>query len=236
MSNGFRMNAAELDDLLRRSLTDHKLSGSEKQSLTGFALKQIDSDQDRAVARSRVFEVARQSVGDEPARQLLGWVEAALKALTQTSASDAAVERPAEAFFSPGDTCLQQIVHRFGSARRTADVCVFTVTDDRITRAILDAHRRRIAVRVVTDNDKAFDLGSDVQQLQAAGVPIKVDQTPFHMHHKFAVFDGSRLLNGSYNWTRGAARDNEENIIDTGDPRLVAAFQQHFEELWAKLD
>ena len=26
-----------------------------------------------------------------------------------------------------------------------------------------------------------------------------------HMHHKFAIFDGERLINGSYNWTRGAA-------------------------------
>ncbi len=55
------------------------------------------------------------------------------------------------------------------------------------------------------------------------------------MHHKYAIFDGTRLLNGSYNWTRGAAHDNEENIIDTGDPRLIGAFQKHFDELWAKL-
>ena len=227
-----------LDDLLRRSLADHKLSGSEKQELTGFALKQIDSDQDRAVARSRVFEVARQAAADEPARQVLSWVEAALKALTPMAAGGPpeSPAGPADAFFSPGDACLRQIVHRFATARRTADVCVFTITDDRITRAILDAHRRGVTVRVVTDNEKAFDLGSDVQQIGAAGVPVKVDRTPFHMHHKFAVFDGARLLNGSYNWTRGAARDNEENLIDTGDPKLVAAFLRQFEDLWSKLD
>ena len=231
------MNPTTLDDLLRRSLADHKLSGSEKQELTGFALKQIDSDQDRAVARSRVFEVARQSAADDATRQMLSWVEAALKALTPLSAAGASSPGDgAEAFFSPGDACLRQIAHRFATARRTADVCVFTITDDRITRAILDAHRRRVAVRVVTDNEKAFDLGSDVEQLRAAGVPVKVDQTPFHMHHKFAVFDGARLLNGSYNWTRGAAHDNEENLIDTGDPKLVAAFLRQFEELWNKLD
>lgn len=232
------MNSTELDNLLRRSLADHALSGSEKQTLTGFALKQIDSDQDRAVARSRVFEVARQAAPDESARRVLAWAEAALKALAPGAAGGGTDSPSAasEVFFSPGDACLRQIVHRFASARRTADVCVFTITDDRITRAILDAHRRRVAVRVVTDNEKAFDLGSDVQQIEAAGVPVRVDRTPFHMHHKFAVFDGARLLNGSYNWTRGAAADNEENIIDTGDPKLVAAFLRQFEELWSKLD
>lgn len=142
---------------------------------------------------------------------------------------------PSAAFFSPGPACLGQIVHRFLAARRSADVCVFTITDDRITRAILDAHRRGVAVRIITDNEKAYDPGSDVDRLRAAGVAVKVDATPFHMHHKFAVFDRARLVNGSYNWTRGAAENNEENLIDTGDPALVAAFLRHFEELWAKL-
>lgn len=54
------------------------------------------------------------------------------------------------------------------------------------------------------------------------------------MHHKFAVFDGGRLLAGSYNWTRGAANVNYEDLIDTTDSHLVAAFAAEFERLWAK--
>jgi mitochondrial cardiolipin hydrolase len=53
-----------------------------------------------------------------------------------------------------------------------------------------------------------------------------------HMHHKFAIFDGERLLNGSYNWTRGAANTNFENLVDTGDPELIAAFAEEFKRLW----
>ncbi len=56
---------------------------------------------------------------------------------------------------------------------------------------------------------------------------VKVDDVPGggahglsgHMHHKFALFDGGRLLTGSYNWTRGAAETNYENVIDTTDPK-----------------
>jgi phosphatidylserine/phosphatidylglycerophosphate/cardiolipin synthase-like enzyme len=92
-----------------------------------------------------------------------------------------------------------------------------------------------VKLRVLTDNDKAFDRGSDIEEIGRAGVPVKVDRTPFHMHHKFAIFDRTRLINGSYNWTRGAANDNMENLVDTADPALVAAFAAHFEQLWAKL-
>lgn len=142
---------------------------------------------------------------------------------------------PAEAFFSPGMACLQHLVSRFAAARQTVDVCVFTITDDRISRAILDAHRRGVKLRVITDNDKAYDLGSDIARLQEVGIPVKIDQTPAHMHHKFAIFDRARLVNGSYNWTRSATDVNAENIIDTGDPNLVAAFAAEFQRMWDSL-
>jgi phosphatidylserine/phosphatidylglycerophosphate/cardiolipin synthase-like enzyme len=163
------------------------------------------------------------------------WLEDVLKVLNPVQTAGP-TESPSAAFFSPGQACLAQIAHRFATARRTADVCVFTITDDRITRALLDAHRRKVRVRVITDNEKAFDAGSDIERIGAAGVPVKVDRTPYHMHHKYAIFDGTRLLNGSYNWTRGAAEQNEENVVDTADPKLVAAFQAAFDKLWTALD
>lgn len=141
-----------------------------------------------------------------------------------------------KAFFSPGTTCVQEIVRQFQQARRSADVCVFTITDDRITRAIIQAHERGIAVRVLTDDEKSHDLGSDIQRLRDAGIVCKMDiGNEAHMHHKFAIFDGELLLNGSFNWTRSASELNEENLIITPDPVLVKAFAGRFEELWGRL-
>lgn len=138
------------------------------------------------------------------------------------------------AFFSPGPDCLGHIVNRFLAARSTVDVCVFTITDDRISRAMLDARRRGVTIRVISDDEKSGDLGSDIPRFREAGIEVRIDHSPFHMHHKFALFDRTRLVNGSYNWTRGAADSNEENIIDTGDAGLVRAFAGEFEKLWAK--
>ena len=125
--------------------------------------------------------------------------------------------------------------HADAHSRRTANICVFTITDNRVSEAILDAHRRNVSVRIVTDNEKAEDLGSDVERLEAAGIPVRVDRSPFHMHHKFAILDGKTLVMGSYNWTRGAARDNQENLIVTNDLRLVKPFSDTFDHLWNQL-
>jgi mitochondrial cardiolipin hydrolase len=231
------MNSSELDQLLRQTLADEKLAGSEKTLLTGWAMKNLDSEADRGAARKLAFEIARQQAGAENSRRVLLWLEEVLKVLVpvQAGASNQPISADDQAFFSPGDACLQQIVHRLQSARRSVDICVFTITDDRITRNILAAHKRGVQLRLITDNDKALDAGSDIEQIEAAGIPLKVDRTAYHMHHKFAIFDGTRLLNGSYNWTRSAADVNEENIVDTGNAKLVAAFQKEFDALWKSL-
>jgi len=228
------MNAAELDALVRQFLVDHKLSDTERQVLKDWVAKNIGNEHQRAVARSRIFEAARSSVGDPQAAMVIEFLEDALRVVVPMTPPDQSTA-PDEVFFSPGDACLQRIISRLNGTRLSADICVFTITDDRISAAILELHRRGAKVRIITDNEKAFDEGSDVVRFQQAGIPLKVDITPFHMHHKFAIFDGRRVLNGSYNWTRSAANSNCENVVDTGDPAAVARFQHEFEQLWTKL-
>ena len=140
----------------------------------------------------------------------------------------------ARAFFSPGHACLEAIVGELDDATATVDICVFTITDDRISKAVLAAHRRNVRVRIVTDNDKSNDEGSDIARLARAGIEVRVDRSPHHMHHKFAIVDGRRLLNGSYNRTRSAAEHHQENVVLTDQGALVEAFSGAFEALWQK--
>jgi len=240
------MNPEDLARFLRQTLADHKLSGSEKTALADFFAKNVKTDQVRGVARHTAFEVAKAAVADPTSADLITWLEDVMKVLvpmggaTGTATAGTPAAGDDEAFFSPGERCLQHILHRFSTCRRMADVCVFTITDDRISRAILDAHRRNVKVRIISDNDKALDLGSDVEKFREAGIPVKLDDVRGravpgqngHMHHKFGLFDGTRLINGSYNWTRSAAEVNYENIVDTADAKLIAAFTAEFERLW----
>ena len=113
-------------------------------------------------------------------------------------------------------------------------ICVFTITDNRISSTIERAHRRGVDFRIITDDDKTMDAGSDIMRLDELGIPIRTDKTKFHMHHKFAIFDDSLLVSGSYNWTRSAADYNEENIIATDHPELVGQFEELFNHLWNK--
>merc|ERR1719320_1478173 len=118
------------------------------------------------------------------------------------------------------------------SGEHTLDICVFTITCNKIANAILSEFRSGVRVRIISDNDKANDRGSDINKLVMAGIPVKVDKTDVHMHHKFAVVDGSLLINGSFNWTRSAQSRNFENVVISNNRRMVSHFKKHFEHLW----
>ncbi|MCE9533597.1 MAG: endonuclease [Planctomycetes bacterium] len=223
------MNSAEIDRLLHQTLDDRTIALGEHEPLNAWLVKQARDDKALALMRGRAFALARLKLGDQA---VLDWLEDLLQLTTRQD--DAQPQFEAKAFFSPGDACVREVVRQFGNSRRTCDVCVFTITDDRISSAIEQAHRRGVLVRVITDDEKARDLGSDIDRLIRNGISCVTDSVPAHMHHKFALFDTERLLTGSFNWTRSATEYNEENLLVTGDPRLTAAFGEHFESLWRK--
>ncbi len=228
------MTTDEIDAWLTSSLADRQLSRAERQDL-GKRITNLPPATDRDLIRTHAFEVARGALGQSADSAVLSWLEDVTRAIrvVEPPAVDPIV---AEAYFSPGDECPRAIGRLLTTARQSADICVFTITDDRLADLILETHRRGVAVRIITDDAKAEDLGSDVDRFERAGIAVRVDQSPFHMHHKFAILDGTTLLTGSYNWTRGAARDNEENLIVTSDPRFLTPFARAFDRLWTRLD
>ncbi|WP_182868380.1 phospholipase D-like domain-containing protein [Stieleria mannarensis] len=228
------MSDGSIEDALKITLADYRLTRGEKRALAKVIEKIGDDDQQLAYARNVAFKLVREQLGGANDAELIDWLENVLKVLVPREDSGNH-ELRSEAFFSPDDACVGKINRLFTSSRKSVDVCVFTITDDRIKDAILAAHRRGVAIRIISDNDKSTDLGSDIDQLARLGVPVRVDRTEYHMHHKFAIFDRSQLLTGSYNWTRSAARNNEENFIVTGDRRLLKSFRVAFDKLWKEL-
>jgi len=119
-------------------------------------------------------------------------------------------------------------------AKKTMNVCVFTITDDKIADILVQHHKNGVNVRIITDNETSASQGSDIQTLRNAGIPVRMDDTPYFMHNKFCVIDDQLLLSGSYNWTSSAYSKNNENIIVTNNEKLLKQFDKYFEELWIK--
>lgn len=227
------MTPPEFRQVLVQTLADRRLSRSENCALSAALADVRSTPQLLAAYRHTAFELAQDTLHDGvPAGEVVAWLEDVIHALSQIG--DETASRPPEACFSPGDSCVQRIRGLFQQAKSTADVCVFTITDDRLSDAIIAAHARGVSIRVLTDNEKAYDVGSDIFRFRAAGIATRVDASEYHMHHKFAIFDRRALVTGSYNWTRSAAEYNEENMLISYDAATLAQFQKVFDKLWIR--
>lgn len=91
-------------------------------------------------------------------------------------------------------------------------------------------------VRIVTDDDCSMQKGSDIAEFHKAGIPVRMDNSPACMHHKFCVLDSICVINGSFNWTRQAHVLNKENVVIISDNTLVKSFEKEFEKIWNEFE
>lgn len=220
-------------DLFEKTFEDRILSTAEKKALHEIIGEKNLQYEQIGFIRNKIFEFARKELHSLSAVEVLEWVQQANKILLRYQKEQ---HKEEEVYFSPGDDCRQAIIHLLQQARQNLDICVFTISDDLISNAILNAKNRGVQIRIISDDDKSFDKGSDIAALARQGIPIKVDNSPNHMHHKFVLADQKKVLTGSYNWTRSAAVHNFENIIISYKPAVIQLYKKEFERLWDVFD
>jgi cardiolipin hydrolase len=218
--------------LYSEALEDLIFTRAERKTVVQRLEAQQLTAHDRNVLRSKVFDMAREVITPENHAAVVDWLEVATKTFL---GKDSGSAHESDSFFSPGSECLSAICSQLKQATSSIKICVFTISDDRISKEIIAAHQRGVSVQIITDDEKLFDKGSDIVRLHEAGLPTKVDKTRAHMHHKFAMFDKTTLLSGSYNWTRSAAQYNHENIHITTDTNAVRSYLKEFERLWREM-
>ncbi len=228
------MDVPAIRRFLEDTLADDRLSRGERSMLHDLLDELRPMSVQQGVLLHEAFDLVRRRLEDARQQESLDWLYEVVKVLRPIKGLTISGARLAEAHFMPGEGGLERLVQLLAGCRETLAVCVFTITHNELADAIIDAHTRGVVVRVLTDNDKAYDRGSDVSRMLQAGVPLRTDDTDAHMHNKFAIFDGDKLLTGSYNWTRSATRENQENYLLTDDDLLVREYQGEFDRLWAR--
>jgi mitochondrial cardiolipin hydrolase len=216
----------ELIEQLRQSIQDEVFSKPERKSIRALVAEKTLDEQQLNFLRSKIYDLANEKIAATNYKFILEWVKNANSALANTPAPSS------DAYFSPGEACRNVIISQIKSATSHLQICVFTISDDYITDAIISSHKRGTQIKIITDNDKSLDEGSDIEQIAKLGIAVKMDRTTDHMHHKFMLVDGKALITGSYNWTRSAAKFNHENILLTKEVGVVKSFLKEFDQLW----
>ncbi len=179
--------------------------------------------------RQRLFNEARRFENKKDSSSALFWLHNCFDLIEKN------MFRLHQVIFSPGNEILESISDLLKQAKKTLDICVFTITDERLATEIWNCHQRGVSVRIITDDDKMFDRGSMIKDLKDAGIPVKIDHSRYHMHHKFGIIDSRIVFTGSFNWTYTASSHNQENLLITSNFEIVKQYSDQYEILWREM-
>lgn len=138
--------------------------------------------------------------------------------------------------FCPSAECTTLPISALDAAQTRVDVAMYSFTNKDFADALIRAHARGVVVRVLVEKQQAGSTYSQHEELSTSGIAVRIDSNPNYMHHKFAVIDSDKLINGSMNWSGNGVNENNENVSIIYSPELNALFENEFEKVWNDSD
>jgi phosphatidylserine/phosphatidylglycerophosphate/cardiolipin synthase-like enzyme len=139
-----------------------------------------------------------------------------------------------DVYYAPEDQPIDRVVGLYAHARKYIYVSVYGLTAPSVVKALVEAKRRGLDIRVITDRERLNDpkQQSAVSALRLAGVPIKINRHDGLMHLKQVVIDDVINASGSANHTTSGNRYNDERLDVITDARLTAKAREKFLAMW----
>lgn len=136
------------------------------------------------------------------------------------------------------DDGIDAVIGFITAARQTLLVKQFNLGDGRIVKALLDAHKRGVALKVMLNpssqsgeryNDEVFaTLGN-------AGIPVRWTSPAFSVtHEKSIVADGTRALIATFNMTPKNFEASRDYGVILAEAPLVDEIARGFEADWTR--
>ncbi len=116
------------------------------------------------------------------------------------------------------------------------DAALYRLEEPLLARALGEAQRRGVRVRLVLDRGKFFQTLVTRKLIQEHALSCRLISgrtgKDGKMHHKFALVDGRVVFTGSYNWTVESEVMNYDNLVVIRDPAVAEVYRREFDALW----
>lgn len=145
---------------------------------------------------------------------------------------------PLENYFSPEDDVETRLVQLVRSAKQSIYFLAFSFTSDEIGEAMLARAQDGVTVQGVFERLQVEANGeaSEYHRLKSAGLDVRIDGNQYNLHHKVIVVDGRAVAFGSYNFSRSARDQNDENLLIVQNDDVVSRFLTEFVKLYEQAE
>ena len=132
-------------------------------------------------------------------------------------------------YFSPHGGCTDAVVKEIDAAKSSVLVQAYSFTSAPIAKALVEAHKRGVDVRVILDKSVRTENYSEADFLHNAGIPVSIDARHAIAHNKVMVIDSEKVITGSFNFTKAAENDNAENLLVIRDNALAEKYAANWQ-------
>jgi len=137
------------------------------------------------------------------------------------------------AYFSPDSDVVEMLDPWLASAREEISLLVFNFTSDPLSERLIERLSAGVQVLGVFEASQAGNSGGEFDRLQAAGAELRLDRNPDDMHHKVIIIDSTLVITGSYNFSRAAREENDENVLVIYNPDIARQYLIEFDRLYS---
>ena len=137
-------------------------------------------------------------------------------------------------YFSPEDNIERILVNRLRKAKSSIHFMAFSFTSDKIGETMIKKFKEGVFVYGLFEKRGARSRYSEYMKMKLEGIPVKLDRNPFAMHHKVIIIDKERVITGSYNFSKRANKNNDENILIIDNKEIAYYYLEEFRKLYFK--
>ncbi len=141
-----------------------------------------------------------------------------------------------EVYFMPVDASrvLHRIVELINNAHSYVYLATFILDERDIVDALINASKRGLDVRVVSDSDIMRDYQQVLHRLENSGIGVKLDnRAGDYMHDKFIVIDDKIVITGSTNFRDRSFYGNNNDLIIIHDQNVALNYKAEFLEMYS---
>lgn len=126
------------------------------------------------------------------------------------------------------------LTNLYNNAKHKIDVAIYSFTQPEILKALTNAKKRGIDVRVIVDREQSTGnvMKHAINTLLIDKIPVKVNTHSGLMHLKMSVIDDSIATTGSYNYSKAATDTNDEMFVVVNDLTFAKKCEDYFNRMW----
>jgi len=132
--------------------------------------------------------------------------------------------------FTPGGNCTNKIVQEINAAVNSVYVQSYSFTSRPIAKALTIAKQRGIHVEIIFDKSVPKQKFNSAAYFAKHGITVWIDKRPAIAHNKVMIIDQTRVITGSFNFTRAAQERNAENLLIIDDTNLAKKYLQNWQK------